>query len=351
MMHFLDSIADGFNWLLGWLFQNSVEPLLFHLDGSGFLEDAYTGTELFLLGAIQVIVLYLLLRPLEAWKPAERWADRKAVRTDVIYTLLHRLGLFSMLMFFMLDPLVDQLAAWLRLDGFQTFNLDDLWPGVTSIPWVSFLIYLAVLDFSGYWFHRWQHRFDWWWALHSLHHSQRQMSLWADNRNHLLDDLIKDGFFALLAVVIGVQPSQFVMLIMLGRCIESLQHANIRLSFGQLGERLLVSPRFHRRHHAIGVGHEGAHQGCNFAVLFPVWDVLFGTADFRPGFPATGVRDQLPEPEGRQRDYGKGFWSQQWLGLKRMVNQDKIQDGIYDRTTKTIWSADHRRRNSLGQTD
>jgi len=97
------------------------------------------------------------------------------------------------------------------------------------------------------------------------------------------------------------------------RVVESLSHANLRLSFGPLGERLLVSPRFHRVHHAIGVGHEGAYRGVNFAVLFPVWDMLFGTADFRSAVEPTGIRDQLAG-----RDYGEGFLRQQWLGLVRL---------------------------------
>ena len=70
-------------------------------------------------------------------------------------------------------------------------------------------------------------------------------------------------------------------------------------------------------HHAIGIGHESKGQGtlggCNFAVLFPIWDIIFRTANFTPRFEATGVRDQLAG-----RDYGRGFWAQQWLGLKRM---------------------------------
>ena len=32
------------------------------------------------------------------------------------------------------------------------------------------------------------------------------------------------------------------------------------------------------------------------------------------GYPATGIRDQLTG-----RDYGRGFWQQQWFGLKRMI--------------------------------
>ena len=319
MSSLFDSLASAFNAIHGWLFQTAIEPLLFRFDGSDIMEQAYTGTEFFLLGVLQVIVLYALLRPLEAWLPAERWSDRRAVRVDVIYTFIHRLGLFSLAVFFVLDPLFDSLTAWLRLRGVPGFNLDDLWPGVTSIPLVAFALYLIVLDFANYWLHRWQHRYTWWWALHSLHHSQRQMSLWSDDRNHLLDDLLKDAFFAVVAIAIGVPPGQFILLVVVAKSLESLQHANLRLSFGRIGERLLVSPRFHRRHHAIGDGHEGIHRGCNFAVLFPVWDRLFHTADFRPGFPATGVRDQLPAAGSPGRDYGRGFWAQQWLGLRRMV--------------------------------
>jgi sterol desaturase/sphingolipid hydroxylase (fatty acid hydroxylase superfamily) len=307
-------VGGAFTTVHSWIFMTIVEPILFQFDGAGVMEQAYDGTEFFLLGLIQIGLLYAVLRPLEAWRPAERWADRRAVMVDVIYTFLHRLGLFSLVIFFVLDPLVDQFAAALRLEGVSNFNLDDLWPGVTSIPIVAFVLYLVVLDFANYWVHRGQHRLRWWWGLHSLHHSQRQMSLWADDRNHLLDDLLRDAIFALIAVLIGVQPGQFVVLLIATRSLESLQHANLRLSFGRWGERLLVSPRFHRRHHAIGDGHEGIYRGCNFAVLFPIWDVLFGSANFEAGYPATGIRDQLTG-----RDYGRGFWQQQWFGLKRMI--------------------------------
>ncbi len=31
----------------------------------------------------------------------------------------------------------------------------------------------------------------------------------------------------------------------------------------------------------------------------------------------TGIRDQVEA----NRDYGKGFWSQQWIGLKRLFGK------------------------------
>ena len=116
-------------------------------------------------------------------------------------------------------------------------------------------------------------------------------------------------------------PGQFVAVVAFTQLVESFSHANVRLGFGWLGERLLVSPRFHRQHHAIGIGHEshgpGTLGGCNFAVLFPLWDILFATARFDGRCEPTGIRDQLPE--FGSRDYGRGFWRQQWLGLQRLL--------------------------------
>jgi hypothetical protein len=44
--------------------------------------------------------------------------------------------------------------------------------------------------------------------------------------------------------------------------------------------------------------------------------MLAGTADFTPGVEPTGIRDQL---DGR--DYGRGFWSQQWRALLRLAGR------------------------------
>jgi sterol desaturase/sphingolipid hydroxylase (fatty acid hydroxylase superfamily) len=295
------------------LFEHAVQPTLYALGMASHLEDAFEATEWFIWGAIELAVLYAILRPLEALIPAERWTDRRAVRTDVLYTALHRLGVVPMILFFSLAPLLDGFKGQLALWDLKPLNLEDAFPVLGEQPLVAFFVYLVVLDLGEYWRHRLQHRFEWWWALHALHHSQRQLSFWSDNRNHLLDDVLGSLWLAVIALAIGVPPGQFVLVIIATRMLESLSHANVRLSFGRFGERLLVSPRFHRLHHAIGEGHEGPQRGVNFAVLFPVWDVLFRTADFRPAIQPTGIRDQL---DGR--DYGRGFLSQQWLGLVRL---------------------------------
>jgi len=318
MIDWISNLYDNLQLLL---YENIVQPVVFGLGFGNLLEDAFTATGWLLLGLLQVVVLLVGIRLLERRWPAEPVTDRAAVRVDILYTLIHRLGLVRLVMFFTIEPAWDAIAGQLRLAGLPTWQLDGLWPGVTDIAWVSLLMYLVVFDFVAYWLHRWQHSFNAWWALHSLHHSQRQMTMWSDNRNHLLDDVITATAFALLARLIGVEPGQFVAITVITQLLESLQHANTRVRFGRWGERLVISPRFHRLHHSIGIGHESAGRGTlgghNFGVLLPWWDMLFRTAKFEGQLEATGVRDQLPEEGGR--DYGAGFWRQQWLGLTRLA--------------------------------
>jgi sterol desaturase/sphingolipid hydroxylase (fatty acid hydroxylase superfamily) len=286
-------------------------PLLFSLGLGNFLEDAYAASAWLLAGLLQISVLLLVIGPLQRWRPVEPVTDRATIRTDIIYTLIHRLGLFRVALFFTVEPLFDSGFGALRAAGLGTFHLDQLWPGVTDGALASLLLYLLVFDFVAYWLHRGQHRIGLWWRLHSLHHAQQQMTMWSDNRNHLLDDLLVDVLLVVAAQLIGMAPGQFIAIVALTQLSESLQHANLRLRFGRIGERLWVSPHFHRVHHSI---HSSDH---NFGVLLPWWDQLFVTANFQQQLDPTGVQDSA----GQVHDYGRGLWSQQWQGLKRLMGR------------------------------
>jgi len=345
----MDALTDLFNGLQQALFEQVVQPLAVWLGQANLLELAYEGTGWLVVGLLQIAVMVVVFGPLQRLWPVEPVRDRRAVRVDILYTLIHRLGLFKLAMFFTLEAWFEQGLGVLRTWGLPTWNLDQIWPGVSDLPLLSFFIYLVVLDFLHYWLHRAQHQSHRWWALHSLHHAQRQMTMWSDNRNHLLDDALTSLILSAVAVLIGVGPGQFVALVAVGQLSENFQHANVRIWFGRIGERLWISPRFHRRHHSIGIGHEfqakvemstaGPSQGakapsggsevreatsvgvtlggCNFGVLLPWWDMLFGTADFQLRYDPTGVRDQVEQG----RDYGQGFWAQQWQGLLRLMSR------------------------------
>ena len=317
----LEALANAFGTVQSELFEAVVQPAMFSLGFANFLDDGFDATGWLLVGLLQLVVLVAVIGPLQRWRPVEAVSDPATVRVDMLYTVIHRLGLFRVILFFSVAPWFDALFGTLRVAGWETFHLDAVWPGVTDQPVASLLIYLLAIDFCNYGVHRGQHRFEWWWRLHSLHHSQRQMTMWSDNRNHLLDDLIRDSLMVVIAQLIGIAPGQFVAIVALTQLSENFQHANLRVWFGPVGERLWVSPRFHRLHHSIGIGHESAGRqtlgGANFGVLLPWWDMLFGTANFEKRFDPTGVRDQVEQG----RNYGRGFWNQQWLGLKRLVGR------------------------------
>ncbi len=307
----LQLFYDLHDRVAGWLFEVLLQPAMYRLGIMDWAEDAYEWLDFVIFGALTVLIVYLICRPLEVWRPVERWPDRRAVATDVLYTLLTRLGLLPMLAFVVFASAQVRLEGWIADAGWVPPTLETLFPVLQAQPLLAFAVYVVVLDFAEYWRHRFQHRFGWWWALHSVHHAQQQMTFWTDDRNHILDDVIAAIWFGVIAVAIGVPPGQFPLILLVLRLAESLSHANARIDFGHVGERLIVSPRFHRLHH--GVLSAGEH-GKNYAVLLPVWDWVFGTADFdRSRYPRTG------DPSAPASLVTGGWARQQIEGMRRMA--------------------------------
>lgn len=275
----------------GLIFEGAVQPALYLFGLMDWSEEAFDGVEFALFGALEIGLAYLLFRPLEWWRPVERWGQTRAVWTDIVYTLVHRLGVVPALLFLLLTPIGAMIDGYLRFKGYIPPEIEKMLPPLRDWPFATFLVYIVVIDLGEYWRHRLQHRLGWWWALHSLHHDQRQMTLWTDDRNHILDDVLAAVWRGSIAMLIGVAPAEFPLVMVAFRLVESFSHTNVRARFGLLGTALLAGPQYHRLHHAIE--HAGPpfdrSRGCNFAVILPVWDRLFGTARLDPGFSRTGV--------------------------------------------------------------
>lgn len=290
----LAPISDAYASVQEFLFAKIVGPILYQFDLMALAEDVFDGIDWFLFGCIQIFLILIVLRTWEKLAPAEpqeRFA--RSSKADVFYTLFHRLGIFQGLIFIALSGFFFEIDSVLHDFRFDRMNVESWWPPFTAIPLLSFFIYLVLLDFVEYLYHRASHKINWWWQLHALHHSQTVMTAWSDNRNHILDDIMHAVVFAFFALLFGVSPSQFILLVVLSQLIQSWQHANIKVSLGSF-KYLLVSPMFHRMHHAVGYGYEakgkpGVLGGCNFGVLFPWWDMLFKTAIFPKAVYPTGV--------------------------------------------------------------
>ncbi|MGH7117566.1 MAG: sterol desaturase family protein [Acetobacteraceae bacterium] len=303
-------MIDPFMALAGRLQANIVLPLLYHFDLMQW-EDIAFGWSLFAVyGLFQVLVTWSIAMPLEALRPVERWPGRRVVFTDMLYTLIARVGFLPLVTFVVFFQVQVQVNGFLVDHGWIPPTLERLIPPLLGHPVITFFAYALILDFADYWRHRVSHIIPSWYALHALHHAQRQMTFWSDDRNHLLDDFVSALWFGLIALLIGVSPFQFPLLVLLLRFIQSVSHANTRISFGWLGERLIVSPRFHRAHHSLPAA---GRKSCNYAAVFPLWDMLFGTADFSPEFLPTGD-DEAPEALATG-----GYVAQQWAGVKSLI--------------------------------
>ena len=303
-------MIPAFDTAAGWLQETLLLPLMFQL-GLIQWEDISFGWALFAIyGAAQVVLTFAICVPLEHWRPVERWPDAQAVVVDVIYTVVSRVGLLPLITFVLFFKLQVELNGFLTDMGWVPPTLERIFPPLFGMPVLTFALYAIILDFGEYWRHRLSHVFRWWYSLHALHHAQRQMTFWSDDRNHLLDDIIGFVWFTMIALLIGVPPMQFPLLVLLLRLIESLSHANARVSYGWLGERLLVSPRFHRAHHGVTAAGEIS---VNYGAVLPWWDMLFRTADFSREFVETG------DPSAEEALATGGYFTQQWAGARRML--------------------------------
>lgn len=155
-------------------------------------------------------------------------------------------------------------------------------------------LYALSVDFLEYLFHRAQHRFPALWAMHSLHHSDTAMNASTTNRHYWAEHGIKMLTIYLAIGLVYQAPPDILAGYALLSYYNVFLHMNIRVGYGR-GNYLLNSPQFHRIHHSA----LPQHYDCNFAALFPVFDLIFGTyrAPAPAEYPPTGI-DTGRQPQG-----------------------------------------------------
>ncbi len=211
------------------------------------------------LGVYAACALIILIAERADGKTLAVYKSRNALH-DLAYTVFYKCSFYNVLVF----PLFAWLGPWLgRLHVLPELGLPQ--PVAFILSWVSF-------DFFNYWIHRLQHSVRMLWALHSVHHSQTQLTFLTANRIHAAEQFYSGVLLMMPALLLGVAQPQWLPLLMLQIFSETVQHARLEWTYGKLG-RVLVSPRFHAVHHSID---ERDHDA-NFGRILSVWDRLFGT--------------------------------------------------------------------------
>jgi sterol desaturase/sphingolipid hydroxylase (fatty acid hydroxylase superfamily) len=223
------------------------------------------------------LAIFVIGRTVERVRPAERVQPGRNVIINVSYAIVLSWVIFTVM------PAVAAASVIVvkTLGGGLIVLPKEGW----GLLW-AVLLYLLAMDFLEYVFHRAQYAWPFLWAMHSLHHSDPSVNVTTTPRHFWVEPAIKVLFvYPLVAVLL--KPSAVI----LGAYIAMgywnfVSHMNVRLSFGRFWF-VLNSPQYHRIHHVA----DARYSDCNFAALFPVYDLIFGTHR-RPAkdeYPATGL--------------------------------------------------------------
>ena len=216
------------------------------------------------LGLVLAVTVVLEIAARKNWRV--RYGSRN-FRIDLLYFVFYYGGFYHLFLFVWiykaLHALVTAYAPWLQL------NLMASMP-----PVLQMITIIMVSDFVGYWNHRWKHSNRYLWAFHSIHHSQTKLTIVSNHRFHVVDETLLRLWLFIPFQILGTGVAMWLWLDFLMAWVLYLQHSEWNWTYGRLG-RVLVSPVFHRKHHAK----DERLYNSNYSMLFSFWDDLFGTAE------------------------------------------------------------------------
>lgn len=137
---------------------------------------------------------------------------------------------------------------------------------------LTYLIAFIALDFAGYWVHRIQHTYNFFWNNHLIHHSSEEFNLACALRQSIAGFVKLFTVFLLPAAFLGVPAVVIAVVAPLHLFAQFWYHTRHINKMGFL-EKIIVTPSHHRVHHAINP----EYLDRNFSQIFIIWDKLFGT--------------------------------------------------------------------------
>lgn len=234
-----------------------------------------------------LLFLALLFIPMEKVFPAQR--GQKILRKGWVLDLSYFLGQYL---------LWSGIVLWV-------LNYFDVWLG-SIIPqnfrsmlqvqpiWLQPIEVLFFSDLIIYWGHRLQHKFDFLWRFHKVHHSAERLDWLAAHREHPVDSIYTIGLINLPAFIMGFELEALSLVVAFRGIWAIYIHSNVRLPIGPL-KKLIGAPELHHWHHDI------ERDRGNYANISPLMDIIFGTY-YCP--------DKEPEQVGIKEEFSRTYIGQ-----------------------------------------
>jgi sterol desaturase/sphingolipid hydroxylase (fatty acid hydroxylase superfamily) len=236
--------------------------------GQGRLETVLSAGRAELAAPLLVVLVVVTGICERIWPAERRGVLARGHVVDACFVALHAIVVIPLMTLLSVGAavLLGRYAGWIELRSTQH------WP-----VWLLVPLTVVAMDAANWLAHYADHKLGFLWRFHALHHSQEELSVLTSFRAHPL--MHTTGFILAAVPVVALMPTRPIapVVITIYVCVGTLQHANLRWTFGPLG-RVLVSPAYHRLHHATDI------QRANLGVVLTIWDVLAG----RAVFPARG---------------------------------------------------------------
>ncbi len=142
---------------------------------------------------------------------------------------------------------------------------------IQSTVW-TYVVAFIVIDFAGYWVHRIEHKINFFWNSHIVHHSSEEFNLACALRQSISVFIRVFTFLLIPAALLGVPAEVIAIVAPIQLFAQFWYHTRHIKKMGIL-EKIIVTPSHHRVHHAINPEYIDK----NLSQIFIIWDKMFGT--------------------------------------------------------------------------
>lgn len=233
------------------------------------------------------ISILILMMAAEALFPRKERVMGRARRWTSNLLLIVIDGLFVRLLF----PIVAVGVAVIAAErNWGLFNIVDL-------PiWLEITLAIIILDMMIYWQHVASHHIPFLWAMHKVHHADRDIDVTTGSRFHPIEIILSMLYKMALVIILGAPVLAVIIFeIILNGC-AMFNHSNVKLPLGfdRVLRRFIVTPDMHRVHHSAIVPETNSNYGFSLSL----WDRVFGSYLAQPSKGHDGMVIGLDEYQG-----------------------------------------------------
>lgn len=148
----------------------------------------------------------------------------------------------------------------------KNFSFFEIEP--SFITWI--LLFLAT-DLLWYWYHRFGHKINLFWAAHVVHHQSDDFNYTVAARITVIQAIARGLFWSILPII-GFPAEMITILLLIHGTYPFFTHTQLVGKLGWL-EHIIVTPTHHKLHHSSNP----EYLDKNYGDMLIIWDKIFGT--------------------------------------------------------------------------